>query len=1272
MSDHGSDREGSGSSDHSSSSSERRRSSGSGGKKKHMKMKGAKAVDKEQRRGLLDRDEDEVENEEQNVDSVALGASTLSVQLNREGDLHRKGDTPSPPNTAPFTVLSGGDDEETQTASSSSSSSASVSSSIPLPHHRPSDLPIDPLRRLPSATPPPFLMHQTPTSDGGVDTAALTLDTESIPLSGWPLWRHRLISFFSPASWLYYSAHSRREMRKRPMHYCVALFSCFLVVCVAAACSTLVARAPVVFMQQAEDAAGQCDLTLRSVTSRFINYTQIKQNVEIEQQYTLNAPRITMPVKVFPAKLCGRYDAFQPDWSYIGFGNATTPHCTNTTTNCLDSLCPSSTVSKRTDVQLTAIDTIRESNMGLGRLWPLPPLQPDEAVITKSFSQEWGVKQGDTITLKITRGTRDLMQGVLARTLIHDRLSNPSRVPDGNGTSVLDAMLSTFGGHVYLPLRVIHVLGRSYGKFGSSDPRVIVESEGFIERVLRRAHPMLTHLTSFREMAELIDKEEVHEAAEHADPPTLPFPPMLYPLEASASIDISASRWATHVMFNHPDRVSIYLSTNFDTIQARIIEWSSKTIYFAGFTQLTSDLPVLNELGSTKMFSLYLGLILSIILTILFLLSLLLIYSLLTISVETFTFELGVHRMCGMPRAEIVKMLLVQSLSFSIPAWAIALVASQIGVAVVIGMLERSVEIPLDKHLTSDSIWLATTMGLCLPLLASILPIRAALGRNLQDSLDTRHSKTVGVAFNIERSVDTAISGAWMALGIGMSVLGFLIYYLVPLALLSFNLALFFNIFFALLLGMLLGLILLSLNFQPLFERFLVWSCLWWEQVAIQSLVLKSLVAHRLRNRKTSIMFALSLAFILFITSAFQIELYTAKARTFKSNGASMVVRPEWDGQTMTGNAVRQLEAILLKHQSTTVKDWGWVTSRLTNNGEWDDTVMSNLGHAYANPTDIWGVSPNLFSVSLNEYLIPSEDHPLPTSSPVSELLYTAAGSASAVMGSSASSQFGLSTTLNGFQDSFLYVLQSSAKNDEPASLQFHRLAPAAFLDSAPRFEVGRFPSQKPQPTIVSLPTFQRLSRGMYPRLEDVPLSYCLLLFHGGATPSGKDALLSDLTSFGRRHGFNVWDERSVANGLDRSNSVMTIIFSVATYIAIFLCLFSLVASMLSNLLEASKEVAVLRAVGLTRVHVVRLFSEEAFVLVMSSSLLGIGIGLIMSLTMLAQRIIFTQLPVPFFFPWQSLLYTASGSVLCAFIAATVPARGIFQAPIASIMKSMA
>jgi len=94
----------------------------------------------------------------------------------------------------------------------------------------------------------------------------------------------------------------------------------------------------------------------------------------------------------------------------------------------------------------------------------------------------------------------------------------------------------------------------------------------------------------------------------------------------------------------------------------------------------------------------------------------------------------------------------VQACSYSIPAWALGLLLSQ-GIAFnVISDLEASVEVPLNKRLTSTAIIYASVLGLVIPFLAALFPIRNALRVNLQKALDLRHSKTVAVKFTIERA----------------------------------------------------------------------------------------------------------------------------------------------------------------------------------------------------------------------------------------------------------------------------------------------------------------------------------------------------------------------------------------------------------------------------------------------------------------------------------------------------------------------------------------
>ena len=58
-----------------------------------------------------------------------------------------------------------------------------------------------------------------------------------------------------------------------------------------------------------------------------------------------------------------------------------------------------------------------------------------------------------------------------------------------------------------------------------------------------------------------------------------------------------------------------------------------------------------------------------------------------------------------------------------------------------------------------------------------------------------------------------------------------------------------------------------------------------------------------------------------------------------------------------------------------------------------------------------------------------------------------------------------------------------------------------------------------------------------------------------------------------------------------------------------FLCFFALSANMSANLFEQSKEIAVLRAIGLTNIRIRLLYFYEAFLLVIASSFFGLAMG---------------------------------------------------------------
>jgi hypothetical protein len=102
-------------------------------------------------------------------------------------------------------------------------------------------------------------------------------------------------------------------------------------------------------------------------------------------------------------------------------------------------------------------------------------------------------------------------------------------------------------------------------------------------------------------------------------------------------------------------------------------------------------------------------------------------------------------------------------------------------------------------------------LGLVIPLVSSIIPIRSSLSKNLNESLNAQRSKNTGTIVTIDKAGRTNVV-PYLVFG-GISVMaGISIFYLLPLAVLNFDIGLVLNIFFAILLGMIFGLTLIAFN----------------------------------------------------------------------------------------------------------------------------------------------------------------------------------------------------------------------------------------------------------------------------------------------------------------------------------------------------------------------------------------------------------------------------------------------------------------------------
>ena len=315
---------------------------------------------------------------------------------------------------------------------------------------------------------------------------------------------------------------------------------------------------------------------------------------------------------------------------------------------------------------------------------------------------------------------------------------------------------------------------------------------------------------------------------------------------------------------------------------------------------------------------LFIGLIFDILLLIFIVVACLLIYSLLLISVETKTFEIGVMRLVGLTKGGFIGLILTQAAMFVIPSVIIGFTLSVPCIWFIYSMLFTE-DLGFRQSIMPG--WYASIqallIGIFIPILSSIIPIKRAMSKNLLDSLNTQRAKNTGVVITFtENSTKNIVP--YVIFGTITVLFGISIYYFLPLSLLTQNIGMILAIFITILLGMMFGLTLFVTNLQGILEIMLVYIFFFWERQSMRILLRKNLASHKPRNFLTSIIYLLTLGCIIFllVTASLQIQSITSMNT---ATSTDLIL----DGSYYSINPI-MTDPILIKYKNE-IKDFGYV-----------------------------------------------------------------------------------------------------------------------------------------------------------------------------------------------------------------------------------------------------------------------------------------------------------------------------------------------------------
>jgi ABC-type antimicrobial peptide transport system permease subunit len=155
-------------------------------------------------------------------------------------------------------------------------------------------------------------------------------------------------------------------------------------------------------------------------------------------------------------------------------------------------------------------------------------------------------------------------------------------------------------------------------------------------------------------------------------------------------------------------------------MQANVVVYIDEVITKLGFYTVNTQMDLLEQMKTYSYAVLFLGLIFSILIILFVAISVLLIYSLLMISVETKTYEHAVMRLVGLSKSNFIFLILLKAIFFVIPSILSAFILIAPGLWLLSNLLGIN-NAPL--HPKFGACMQALLLGIFIPIISALIPI---------------------------------------------------------------------------------------------------------------------------------------------------------------------------------------------------------------------------------------------------------------------------------------------------------------------------------------------------------------------------------------------------------------------------------------------------------------------------------------------------------------------------------------------------------------------
>jgi ABC-type antimicrobial peptide transport system permease subunit len=151
------------------------------------------------------------------------------------------------------------------------------------------------------------------------------------------------------------------------------------------------------------------------------------------------------------------------------------------------------------------------------------------------------------------------------------------------------------------------------------------------------------------------------------------------------------------------------------------------------------------------------------------------------------------------------------------------------------------------------------------------------------------------------------------------------------------------------------------------------------------------------------------------------------------------------------------------------------------------------------------------------------------------------------------------------------------------------------------------------------------------------------------------------------------YDITDLARSVAQQESAFFVLDTLFTLIAlttVFICIFGLLSSSYSTIIERKKEIGIIRTLGLKGREINRLFILESLIIMISSGTIGIGVGWLTSWLVTSQLMgTLAGMPTILYVPWSNIFLIYSLSIVMIFFGMKILLRKARKQKIVEIYR---